>query len=97
MGGAAGMTELLLQSHSGTIELLPALPSAWKEGSVKGLKARGGYEIDMAWKDGKLLTAEILSTSNGVCKIRYGNNLQSIAIKANDILVINSDFEISIN
>ncbi len=72
MGGVSGMVEMLLQSHSGIIELLPALPDAWKNGEVKGLKARGNFEIDIAWKNGKILNALIKGTpgETGFFKIK---------------------------
>ncbi len=72
--GTAGMTEMLLQSHLGEVHLLPALPSAWKEGAVKGLKARGGFTVDMQWAEGKLNNAMITASTDGTCRIR--NNRQ---------------------
>ncbi|WEK55779.1 MAG: glycoside hydrolase family 95 protein [Candidatus Cohnella colombiensis] len=69
-GGAAGIAEMLVQSHHGVIELLPALPAAWHEGSVVGLRARGGFVIDIEWKNRRLVSAFISATVAGNCSIR---------------------------
>ena len=72
LGATAGYCEMLVQSHAQQIQLLPALPDQWATGSLKGLRARGGYEVDMTWKDGQLTGATIHSKSGGLCKVVYG-------------------------
>ena len=81
-GVAAGICEMLLQSHDGAVHLLPALPDTWKEGEVKGLRARGGFTVDELWHDGKLQEAVVHSTIGGVIRLRSyvplrGNGLQA--------------------
>lgn len=69
-GGTAGIAEMLLQSHAGEIHLLPALPKAWRTGHVKGLRARGGFTVDIAWEDSSLTEAKIHSTLGRDCTVR---------------------------
>jgi alpha-L-fucosidase 2 len=69
-GVTAGITEMLLQSHRGVLDLLPALPSVWKKGAVKGVKARGNFTVDLSWANGQLVKGTIYAGSGGACRIR---------------------------
>jgi alpha-L-fucosidase 2 len=71
-GGAAGIIEMLMQSHNGVVRLLPALPAGWKDGRAAGLRARGGFTVDLAWQGGRLSEARIHSASGGALAVRYG-------------------------
>lgn len=71
-GGTAGVTEMLLQSHAGCIDLLPSLPDAWAKGSISGLRARGNFGVDITWENGRLAEAVITSGSGEDCHVRYG-------------------------
>lgn len=73
-GATAGISEMLLQSYRGELDLLPALPKAWHSGSISGLKAEGGFTIDLDWQAGNLTTAQIASQTSGICQIRIGES-----------------------
>ncbi len=82
-GATAGIAEMLLQSQTGEIHLLPALPQAWKDGSVRGLRARGNFTVDIAWKNAALVSATLLSPATTRATVRYGAKTQTIALTAN--------------
>lgn len=84
LGYTAGVAEMLLQSQENSIHLLPALPSVWKTGFVKGLKARGNFEVDIYWENGKLTKAEILSVDGGDANIVYGEKSMKVNLKSGE-------------
>lgn len=75
-GGCAGIAEMLLQSHTGIIHLLPALPEAWQQGYITGLRARGGFVVDLSWTDGALHRAVIRAERGTLCRVRSNGRLQ---------------------
>jgi alpha-L-fucosidase 2 len=85
-GGCSGIAEMIMQSHyrsnGGEIDLLPALPSDWPKGSVKGLLARGGFVVDASWKEGKITTAKITSNQGGELTVRYNGKSVEQTMKA---------------
>lgn len=87
-GATAGIAEMLLQSHKGNIHLLPALPLTWKEGSIKGLKARGGFTVDIEWKEGKIIIAHITSQYEQTIDIVYKNTIKKTHFSAGERKII---------
>lgn len=87
-GVTAGITEMLLQSHSGCIHLLPALPDAWREGSVEGLRARGGVTVDIHWQDGQLRQVRLTADRDCTVSVRYREKTKQIELKAGAAAVI---------
>ena len=90
-GFSAGIVESLIQSHEGEISLLPALDTNWKNGSITGLCARGGFEVSMTWKDGKLMLAKIGSKKGGSCKVRYGDKSLLLTVKVGKQISLDSE------
>jgi alpha-L-fucosidase 2 len=82
LGGASGIGEMLLQSQNGEIALLPALPAAWAQGHVSGMRARGGFELDFEWAKGKLTSVTVYSLRGSACRIRYGEIVTEMATRA---------------
>jgi alpha-L-fucosidase 2 len=98
-GGTSGIAEMLLQSHARTekgafiIDLLPALPKAWPTGSVKGLRARGGVTVDIAWKEGRLTEARLMPSASGPLHLRYGDKTATVDSRAGQVLVLGPDLK----
>ncbi len=90
-GATAAIAEMLLQSHAGEIVLLPAVPKAWATGSVRGLRARGGFEVDIAWQDGKLVSATVRSISGTPGMIRYGDKVVRLTLAPGKTLRLNAE------
>ena len=90
-GFTAGVAESLIQSHEGAISLLPGLASGWKDGSVSGLRARGGFEVSIEWKNGKLESATISNRKGGNCQVRYGDKSVTISVKPGKAVLLNSE------
>ena len=89
-GGTAGIAEMLLQSHNGVIQILPALPDAWHDGSIKGLRARGGFEVDVEWEGGVMSTTTIYATADNECIVKYKDNVVIIDLKKGESISLNS-------
>ena len=98
-GGCAAVPEMLIQSQETTVdgepvlELLPALPAAWHTGKVSGLRARGNFQVDMDWKDGKLTDVRITSNLGGTISVRYGDKVIQLKTKKHGITILNSQLE----
>ena len=92
-GGTSGIAQMLLQSHSGRVHLLPALPGAWPAGRVTGLRARGGFELDITWSAGKLTEALLRSKLGNPCKVRYGGKTVTLKTKAGQAYTLNASLK----
>jgi len=90
-GVVSGITEMLMQSQDAEILLLPALPKAWPSGSIKGIVARGGFELDITWVQGKLTALKVKSLLGNDAKLRYGDLYKEYEIKKGEVLVFNDE------
>jgi len=92
-GGSAGIAEMIVQSHQGYIDLLPALPAAIPMGEIKGLLVRGGYELDLQWSEGKLTALTIKPAVSGTCELRYAGKSKTITVKAGELYKLNGELQ----
>lgn len=90
-GITAAICEMLLQSQAGEIVLLPALPNAWHTGKARGLRARGGFEVDIEWRDGKLVAATLRSGLGRPCRVRYGDRTADLKIPAGGTATLSAE------
>ena len=90
-GLTPGIAEGLLQSHAGEICLLPALPASWPDGSVNGLRASGGFEVSMQWKEGRLVTAEIRNSNTDAAKVRYSGRTGEVSCIPGEAIHLNAE------
>jgi alpha-L-fucosidase 2 len=93
-GACAGIAEMLLQSHTGEIHFLPALPKAWSVGSVKGLRARGAVTVDMDWKDGQLISARLTPRNSGPLRLRLGDRTATWDAKAGQTVRLDGQLQV---
>ncbi|MNI21001.1 hypothetical protein D3C73_745020 [compost metagenome] len=92
-GGAAGIAEMILQSHQGYLDILPALPTAIPTGSIKGLQARGGFDVDLSWENGTLTSFMLKSKTGGDCTLHYKNLVVQLHTKAGETYKLNGDLK----
>ena len=90
-GFTSGVAEMLLQSHDGTLHILPALPKAWPAGSIRGLRARGGFAVDIDWKDGKLKTVTVRSLWGRKVTVRHGRRRVDLEMKPGEVKRVGGD------
>lgn len=93
-GATAAIAEMLMQSHNGIIQLLPALPSAWSKGSIEGLRARGGFEVSIKWEKGKLTEGTIHSLAGNILTLTYDGKILKQETTVNQVIKLNNKLEV---